>query len=131
MLGIYWRRIVQPPPVPARLLALAWAVCLIVIWARTAWAFCPTWPVGAPWYGQWAADLGHMKPFLGTPLSITAGGDPLLPGRAFDQSRLEDAIAAQKSFWKYVGILTVVIIILYILALVGALVFAGAALFKR
>ena len=34
-----------------------------------------------------------MKPFLGTPLSITAGGDPLLPGRAFDQSRLEDAIA--------------------------------------
>jgi hypothetical protein len=44
---------------------------------------------------------------------------------------LEDAIAAQKSFWKYVGILTIVIIILYIVALVGALVFAGAAMFRR
>ncbi len=97
LLGIYWRRVVQPPPVPARLLALAYAVCLIVIWAGTAWAFGPTWPVGAPWYGQWAADLGHLKPFLGTPLSISTGGDPLLPGRALDQSRLEDAVAADPS----------------------------------
>lgn len=44
---------------------------------------------------------------------------------------LEDAIAAQKSFWKYVGILTIVIIILYIVVLVGALVFAGATMFRR
>lgn len=43
---------------------------------------------------------------------------------------LEDAIAAQKSFWKYLGILTIVIIILYILIFVGALVFAGAAAFR-
>ena len=43
---------------------------------------------------------------------------------------LEDALAAQKSFWKYVGILTVVVIILYILVFVGALLFAGATAFR-
>jgi hypothetical protein len=46
-------------------------------------------------------------------------------------SDLEDALRAQKSFWKYVGIFTLVVMILYILVLVGVLVFAGAALFNR
>jgi hypothetical protein len=94
LLAAYWRRVIFPPPVPARLLALAWALCLTCIWAGSAWAFGPTWPVGAPWYGQWAQDLGTFKPFLGKILTLTAGGEPLLPGRAIDQARLEDAVAA-------------------------------------
>lgn len=48
-----------------------------------------------------------------------------------DPSDLEDALRAQKSFWKYVGILTLVMMILYILAIVGVLIFAGATLFGR
>lgn len=44
---------------------------------------------------------------------------------------LEDALRAQKSFWKYVGILTLVMMILYALVLVGLLIFAGAAAFNR
>ena len=48
-----------------------------------------------------------------------------------DPEDLEDALRAQKSFWKYVGILTVVMMIFYILAIVGVLIFAGASLFGR
>ena len=44
---------------------------------------------------------------------------------------LEDALSAQKSFWKYVGILTLVMIILYILGLVGVLLFAGSMFLKH
>jgi len=46
-------------------------------------------------------------------------------------SDLEDALRAQKSFWKYVGILTLVMMILYILVIVGVLIFAGASIFGR
>lgn len=96
--GSYWRRLVYPPPVPARLLALACSLSLLGIWAGTAWAFGPSWPVGAPWYGQWAPDLGgSFKPFLGRVLAVEAGGEPLLPGRALDEQRLEDAVAANPS----------------------------------
>ncbi|MBL0313337.1 MAG: DUF4339 domain-containing protein [Holophagaceae bacterium] len=48
-----------------------------------------------------------------------------------DPNDLEDALRAQKSFWKYVGILTLVMMILYLIAIVGVLVFAGAAIFGR
>ncbi len=44
---------------------------------------------------------------------------------------LEDALRAQKSFWKYLGILTLVMMILYLLIIVGVLIFAGASLFGR
>lgn len=44
---------------------------------------------------------------------------------------LEDALRAQKSFWKYVGILTLVMMILYILVIVGVLIFAGASFLGR
>jgi hypothetical protein len=44
---------------------------------------------------------------------------------------LEDALRAQKSFWKYVGILTVVVMILYAIGIVGVLLFAGATIFNR
>jgi glycopeptide antibiotics resistance protein len=94
LLGACWRRFVFPVPKEARHLALVWALCLVWVWAGTAWAFGPTWPVGSPWYGQWAPDLGGYKPFLGTLLMVTAGGEPLLPGRAIDQGRIEDAVAA-------------------------------------
>lgn len=53
---------------------------------------------------------------------LAASGDP---------SDLEDALRAQKSFWKYVGILTLMMMILYILAIAGVLIFAGAAFFGR
>ena len=97
LLGISWRRLALPGSIEARRLALAWALGLIWIWAGTAWALGPTWPVGSPWYGQWAADLRSLEPFLGTPLSITAGGEPLLPGLAINQARFEDAVAARPS----------------------------------
>lgn len=46
-------------------------------------------------------------------------------------SDLEDALRAQKSFWKYVGILTLVMMILNVLVIVGILIFAGATVFNR
>lgn len=94
LIGLHWRSLVFPGPGGARRLALTYALLLGWIWAGTAWALGPTWPTGSPWYGQWAPQLRHMKPFLGTPLLIVAGGEPLLPGRAIDQGRLEDAVAA-------------------------------------
>lgn len=48
-----------------------------------------------------------------------------------DAGDLEDALRAQKSFWKYVGILTLVMMILYILIIVGVLIFAGASFLGR
>jgi len=42
---------------------------------------------------------------------------------------LEEALASQKSFWKYVGVLAVVMLGLYLLAIVGGGVFG--ALFRR
>ena len=96
--GLYWQRLLLPPPVPARLLALGYSLLLMGTWVGTAWAFGTTWPVDAPWYGQWAPDLGgNFKPFLGKVLAVDAGGEPLLPGRAIDEERLEDAVAANPS----------------------------------
>ncbi len=94
LLGIHWRRLVHPGRIEARRLALAWAVALLGTWAVSAWAFGPMYPVGAPWYGQWAPDLGNYAPFRGTLLTLEAGGEPLLPGRAIDDARLQDAVAA-------------------------------------
>ena len=48
-----------------------------------------------------------------------------------DAGDLEDALRAQKSFWKYVGILTLVMMILYLLVIVGVLIFAGASFLGR
>jgi len=53
---------------------------------------------------------------------LATSGDPVA---------LEDALRAQKSFWKYVGILTLVMMILYTLVIVGVLIFAGASLLGR
>mgnify|MGYP001481287845 CR=1 FL=1 len=97
LLGIHWRRLVYATRIEARRLALAWAVALLGIWAVSAWAFGPMYPVGAPWYGQWAPDLGNYAHFGGTLLTLEAGGEPLLPGRAIDEARLEDAVAANPS----------------------------------
>ena len=46
-------------------------------------------------------------------------------------SDLEDALRAQKSFWKYVGVFTLVVMVIYILVLLGVLIFAGASMFNR
>jgi hypothetical protein len=104
LLAADWRRVLLPTARPARRLAIGAALALVWIWAGTAWALGPRSPVGAPWYGQWAPDLGHLARFPGTPLSVTAGGEPLLPGRALDQARLEDAIVANPSM-SFVAIL--------------------------
>jgi hypothetical protein len=40
--------------------------------------------------------------------------------------QLEDALEAQKSFWKFVGILMLIMIVLYLLGLLSAVVFLGA-----
>jgi len=44
---------------------------------------------------------------------------------------LEEALRAQKSFWKYVGIVTVIFLALYILVIVGVIIFAGFAATRR
>lgn len=41
--------------------------------------------------------------------------------------QLEEALEAQKSFWKFVGILMLLVILLYVLGIVFAFVFAAAA----
>lgn len=92
LLGVHWRRLVHASRSDARRLALGWAATLLGIWAVSAWTLGPTYPVGSPWYGQWAADLGYMAPFRGTPLEVSAGGIPLPPGRALDQPRLKAAV---------------------------------------
>lgn len=63
-----------------------------------------------------------LSRYAGRIARLASSGDP---------SDLEDALRAQKSFWKYVGILTLVMMILYILAIVGVLIFAGATFFGR
>ncbi|MGH8398355.1 MAG: hypothetical protein ACRETA_08940 [Gammaproteobacteria bacterium] len=40
------------------------------------------------------------------------------------QAALEDAIKHQKSFWKYLGIFTIIAIVLYVLIIIGGITFA-------
>ncbi len=44
---------------------------------------------------------------------------------------LEEALRAQKSFWKYVGIVAVIFLVLYVLVIGGVAIFAGMAATKR
>lgn len=97
LLAARWRQLVFPSVTGARRVALAYGVALGWIWAGTAWALGPAFPQGAPWYGAWAAELENLDRFVGVPLMVTAGGEPLLPGRALDQSRLQDAVTANPS----------------------------------
>ena len=60
--------------------------------------------------------------YAGRIANLMASGSP---------TDLEDALRAQKSFWKYAGILTLVMMILYLLIIVGVLIFAGATAFGR
>lgn len=92
-----WRQILLPDTKRARRLGLAGALCLGCIWAGTAWALGPMMPEGGVWFGQWAPDFSNFGRFLGTPLSVSAGGEPLLPGPAIDRQRLEDAVTARPS----------------------------------
>jgi hypothetical protein len=48
-----------------------------------------------------------------------------------DQADLENALHAQRSFWKYVGIFTLVSVIVGGLAFIGALVFLAVSLAAR
>ena len=64
----------------------------------------------------------YLGRYAGRITRLSASGAPV---------DLEEALRAQKSFWKYVGILTLVMIILYVLILVVALGVGGAALLGR
>lgn len=44
--------------------------------------------------------------------------------QATGQAALEDALKQQKSFWKYVGIFTIVMLVTYVLLVIGIIVFA-------
>jgi len=99
LLAAQWRGAVFPSPERARRLALAYALVLGWIWSGTAWALGPAYPQGVRWYGAWAAELDNFDHFPGQPLLITAGGEPLLPGPALNQARLEDAVVARPSLW--------------------------------
>lgn len=97
LLAAHWRGVVFPSPDRARRLALAYAILLGWIWSGTAWALGPAYPQGVRWYGAWAAELDNFDRFPGKPLLVRAGGEPLLPGPALNQSRLEDAVVARPS----------------------------------
>ncbi len=97
LLAAHWRGVVFPSPDRARRLALAYAILLGWIWSGTAWALGPAYPQGVRWYGAWAAELDNFDRFPGEPLLVKAGGEPLLPGPALNQSRLEDAVVAHPS----------------------------------
>ncbi len=60
----------------------------------------------------------HLPPLLLLNRYANRIGRLLRSGATLD---LEEALRAQKSFWKYLGILTLVVIILYILGLIAAL----------
>lgn len=92
---VKWRQIAFPDPPHARRLGLGYAVFLGWVWAGTAWALGPNLPQGGAWFGQWAPDLSNYGRFLGTPLSVAAGGEPLPPGPALNQARLEDIVTAR------------------------------------
>jgi len=94
ILAARWREILFPTEGRARRLALAYALGLVWIWAGTAWALGPALPQGVRWYGAWAPEFDNFERFAGTPLLVTAGGEPLLPGPALDQRRLDDAVTA-------------------------------------
>ncbi len=95
LIAAYWRQLVFPSAATARRHALAYALLLGWVWAGTAWALGPTSPRGGVWFGQWAPDLSNFNRFVGTPLWLSAGEEPLPPGPALDQARLEDAITAR------------------------------------
>jgi len=98
LLASHWRRFVLPDALRARRLALASTLTLLWIWVGTAWALGPAYPQGTRWFGAWAPELGNFEWFLGKPLTVSAGGEPLLPGGPVpDQQRLEDAISARPS----------------------------------
>lgn len=90
-----WRQIAFPDSLHARRFGLGYAVFLGWVWAGTAWALGPNLPQGGAWFGQWAPDLSNYGRFQGTPLSVAAGGEPLPPGPALNQARLEDIVAVR------------------------------------
>lgn len=96
-LAAHWRWIVFPTADQARRLALGWAVGMVAVWAGTAWALGLALPQDGRWFGGWAPEFDNFQQFLGKPLLVRAGGEPLLPGPALDQHRLEDALNAQPS----------------------------------
>lgn len=95
LLAAHWRQLVFPETSRSRRLALSCALALAWVWGGTAWALGPAYPEGGRWFGAWAPELGNFAKFTGTPLTVLAGGEPLLPGPAIDQQRLEDAVAAR------------------------------------
>ena len=86
--------ILHPEPRRARRLAWAWSALLVAVWAGTAWALGPSFPLGGQWYGAWAPDLANYAPFRGRVLMVEAGDEPVLPGGALDQGRFEASILA-------------------------------------
>lgn len=82
-LGRNWRRLLFPSPRTSRALATGWGLAWLALATATGAGLDPV-PTDAPWYGQWAPELGHLDRFRGEVLSARAGGAPLPPGRRDD-----------------------------------------------
>jgi hypothetical protein len=115
---------------------LGFIALVFILLAAVAIVALPTGPMGAMAIGPKLAAAGAyiLMGLLQFPallfLSRYASRIKDLVNSGHPQD-LEDALAAQKSFWKYVGIFTLVMIIVYILGIAAVLIFMGTAMFGR
>ncbi|MGH7657222.1 MAG: VanZ family protein, partial [Gemmatimonadales bacterium] len=95
MLGYWlarrWRRILFPSPALSARLAVSAAAVWVGVQAVTAWAVQPA-PPPPVYYGQWAAELGHLHIFEGTLLDATINGAPMPAGAYRNSNTVRHAI---------------------------------------
>ena len=95
LLASRWRHLVHPAPPVARRLAVSWGLALCLAWSGTAWALKPNLRTRGQWFGASAPELDNFDQFLGRPLAVTAGREPLLTGPLLDQAELTESLASQ------------------------------------
>jgi len=81
-------RIIYPEATMARLFAGFSIVGWLVVQALTIWAFTPS-LIGGAFFGQLAADLGHMDRFTGRVISAGIGATPVTSDRMKDNEALQ------------------------------------------
>lgn len=75
----------------ARTLALGGLLLWTAVEMGSAWALTPSLPTSV-YYGQWAANLGHLERFTGEVLGATVSGDSLPARKVGDSGRLRSRL---------------------------------------